>query len=308
VAVERGVALLERASGAFFVNGACGACHAQNVTDFAVASARPRGIRVNQEAGAQRANGAAAAFAATASGLLERVDGPAVDIQLYTLASLAAAAYPPDRGTDALVFNVSAQQLHDGRWHIGGTARPPIEDGDVSRTALGIRGLKTYGIQARGAEMNARLAAATAWLRAARTVSAEDRAFRLLGLAWSGAGGGVLQRAARDIVALQRADGGWSQRPEMTSDAYATGLTMFALRESGTVNPHDAAIQKGTSYLLSTQRSDGSWYVRSRSPKFQPYFAGGFPYEHNQWISSMATGWATAALATGLEGGSAAQH
>jgi hypothetical protein len=42
--------------------------------------------------------------------------------------------------------------------------------------------------------------------------------------------------------------------------------------------------------------------VRSRSPKFQPYFDGGFPYEHDQWISSMATGWATAAIANSLDG------
>ena len=50
-------------------------------------------------------------------------------------------------------------------------------------------------------------------------------------------------------------------------------------------------------FLSSTQRADGSWYVGSRSAKFQPYFESGFPYEHDQWISSMATGWATAALA-----------
>jgi hypothetical protein len=34
--------------------------------------------------------------------------------------------------------------------------------------------------------------------------------------------------------------------------------------------------------------------------KFQPYLDGGFPYEHDQWISSMATGWAAAALAMAL--------
>lgn len=145
-------------------------------------------------------------------------------------------------------------------------------------------------------------------MRSAKPVSAEDRAFRLLGLSWDGPDGAVLQRAARDIVALQRTDRGWSQRVEMTSDAYATGLTMFALREGGRLTPHDPAMQRGTTYLLSTQRVDGSWYVRSRSPKFQPYCAGGFPYEHDQWISAMATRWATAALAGGLEARTLAQR
>jgi squalene cyclase len=67
------------------------------------------------------------------------------------------------------------------------------------------------------------------------------------------------------------------------------------------MRPSDPSYQKAVKYLLNTQRADGSWYVRSRSPKFQPYFESGFPYGHDQWISSMATGWATAALAHALE-------
>jgi hypothetical protein len=42
---------------------------------------------------------------------------------------------------------------------------------------------------------------------------------------------------------------------------------------------------------------DGSWLVRSRSRPFQTYFETGFPHGKDQWISSAATGWATAALA-----------
>ena len=80
------------------------------------------------------------------------------------------------------------------------------------------------------------------------------------------------------------------------TDAYATGLTIYALKESGSEVPAPV-LERASQYLRSTQRADGSWYVRSRSAKFQPYFESGFPYEHDQWISSMATGWATAALA-----------
>ena len=301
-AVARGVALLERSSGTFFVNGACGACHAQNVTDVAVMSARRHGVTIDNAAAAQRAAGAAGQFASIASGLLERVDGPAIDIQLYTLNGFAAGSYPADRATDALVANVVAQQLADGRWHIGGIPRPPIEDGDFSRTALGVRALKTYGIPGRAAEMSERTKRATAWLQSTKPLTNEDRSFRLLGLAWGGSSVEVVRRAATELAATQRTDGGWGQRDEMASDAYATGLALYALRESSALTASDAAIQKGVKYLLSTQRSDGSWYVRSRSPKFQPYFEGGFPYGHDQWISSMATGWATAALAASQDG------
>jgi hypothetical protein len=49
--------------------------------------------------------------------------------------------------------------------------------------------------------------------------------------------------------------------------------------------------------LIGMQWPDGSWYVRSRAPKFQPYFQSGFPFDHDQWISSSATAWAIRALA-----------
>ncbi len=42
--------------------------------------------------------------------------------------------------------------------------------------------------------------------------------------------------------------------------------------------------------------SDGSWLVKSRAPKFQPYFDTSFPYCDDQWISSAATAWAATAL------------
>lgn len=300
-ALERSVRLIERSTGTFFVNSACGACHAQNVADFAVTAARKAGVGIDDAAAARRSSGAAATFGSTATRLFERFDGPALDILLFALGGLAAAGHPADRATDALLFNVSAQQQRDGRWHGGGVPRPPIEDGDFSRTALAVRALTVYRLPARRVEMDERLQRAVAWLRSSTPLTAEDRSFRLLGLSWGGAGAKIRERAARDIMTLQRPDGGWSQREEMASDAYATGLTLYALGESGSVPGSSPTVQRGTKYLLSTQRADGSWFVRSRSPKFQPYFEGGFPYGHDQWISSMATGWATAALATGMK-------
>jgi ankyrin repeat protein len=300
-AVERGVAMLEKASGTFFANGACGACHSQNVTDIATNTAHRRGVRITERAAAQRIEGASAAFAATATRLLEREDTPSVDIALYTLAGFAAANHPPDRATDALVANTVAQQTHGGNWHQGGIPRPPIEDGDFSRTALGIRALTVYGPPGRGDEMRARVARAVVWLRSATPLTTEDRSFRLLGLAWGGASRDTLRKEAAALIDSQRRDGGFAQRPEMTSDGYATGLALYSLLESGAMTPSQPAARRAAAYLVSTQHDDGSWMVRSRALKFQPYFEGGFPYEHDQWISAMATGWSTAALALGLD-------
>ena len=57
------------------------------------------------------------------------------------------------------------------------------------------------------------------------------------------------RNGGRALIAEQRSDGGWSQLPTMTSDAYATGQALYALAESGalraTVPAHGVAV-----YLL----------------------------------------------------------
>jgi hypothetical protein len=62
------------------------------------------------------------------------------------------------------------------------------------------------------------------------------------------------------------------------------------------VKASDGAYQKGAQFLLRTQMEDGSWYVRSRSLAFQPYFESGFPHGHDQFVSAAATNWASMAL------------
>jgi hypothetical protein len=57
------------------------------------------------------------------------------------------------------------------------------------------------------------------------------------------------------------------------------------------------AYKRGAQYLLDTQFPDGSWYVRSRVVKLQPYFQSAFPFDHDQWISNSATAYAVMALA-----------
>ena len=226
--------------------------------------------------------------------------GGSPDVELYALAALGARDVDPDRSTDAVVANLLSQQRGDGRWALGGVARPPVEDGDVSRTFLAISTIKIYGPAGREKEIAERMNRATKWMTSMKATTAEDRNMQLLALDCASADAAVIQRFAKAILALQRADGGWAQRPGLASDAYATGQTLFALAKTGSLAPSSAAFQKAMKYLLSTQHADGSWYVKSRAPKFQPYFESGFPYGHDQWISAMATGWATTALAMAL--------
>ena len=58
--------------------------------------------------------------------------------------------------------------------------------------------------------------------------------------------------------------------------------------------------ERGATPLICAAACDGSWRIKSRAVKFQPYFQSGFPYDHDQWISTSGSAWATAALALGL--------
>jgi hypothetical protein len=300
-AVERSVALLEKTSAKFLVEGGCVGCHAQNVTDIAVNAARSHGARVDERALAERKGSVKGFLGPAGPALLERADPPGTpDTLIYLLTGMLQSGYEPDRLTDAILANVAAQQQRNGSWHVGGIARPPMEDADFFRGALAIRAMKVYGAPGRAAEWNERINRAAQWLRNAKPVTAEDRNMQLLGLIYAGADSATTSRLAQAILAEQRADGGWGQRESMACDAYATGQSLYALQAAG-IKTSDPAYQKGVKFLLATQREDGSWFVASRSPKFQPYFESTFPHGHDQWISSAATGWAAAALAHSLD-------
>jgi hypothetical protein len=213
---------------------------------------------------------------------------------------MSAANYPADRITDAMVFDIAAAQRATGEWALNVIARPPMQDGNISRTALAVRALRTYGIPARKAEFDERVARAKRWLMNTEVVTTEDSNMKLLGLKWAGADDAVIKKLTGEIVASQHANGGWAQTQYLDSDAYATGQSLYALQVAG-VSPWEPTYQRGTAYLLSTQLDDGSWHVTSRSPKFQPYFESGFPHKHDQWISAAASAWAALALAPTIE-------
>ena len=125
----------------------------------------------------------------------------------------------------------------------------------------------------------------------------EDRAFQLLGLQWARASRDVVRSHARELVAEQRPDGGWSQIPTLSSDAYATGQALVALQETRTIARTDPAMKRATEFLLNSQLEDGSWLVKTRAIRIQPHYESGFPHGVNQFISAAGTNWASMALA-----------
>ena len=301
VAVERSVRLLEKTNAQFFGKSGCFACHEQPPTESAVAAARAKGIAVDEKAAADRRQQLTSQFNSPASTLEGAAALGGADNNLYVSEALVRGGHAPNRNTDYLVANLAAYQQADGSWHLGGYSRTPLQDSNFSRTAMGIRALKTYGTPGRAAEMKERIERAKQWLLRATPVILEDYDMRLLGVAAAGASPAELKKLAEPILSRQRSDGGWAQRDNFSSDAYATGMTLYALSEAGVLTPASDVYKKGVRYLLGTQAADGSWHVVTRATRFQEYFESGFPYEHDQWISTMGTGWAATALARAIE-------
>ena len=130
----------------------------------------------------------------------------------------------------------------------------------------------------RAAETRERVERAKKWLIAAVPLTAEDRNLKLLGLKWGGLSDAELRPYATAILKDQRADGGWAQRAELTSDAYATGQTLFALATAGGSTTRDRGVsEEARNTCCRRSARDGSWYVRSRCVKIPAVFESGFP-------------------------------
>ena len=299
-AVQRSVSLLERATSRFYGTTACFACHEQPAAAFAVGAARAKGIAIDEKAASDRWTQLTSGLNAT------QLEGAAplggADNNLYLAEALVRSGYAPDRKTDILAANLAAYQGGDGGWHLPGYARSPLQENDLSRTAMAIRALKTYGTPGRADEMKQRIERAKQWLLRANPTTTEDFAMRLSGVAGAGASASDLRKLAEPLLAKPRPDGGFAQRDGLASDAYATGMTLWALANAGVVQPSGEVYRKGVRFLLTTQAADGSWHVSSRATKFQIYFESGFPYGQDQWISTMGTGWAASALALAIDG------
>ncbi len=295
LAVEKSLALLQSSGMQFTRKSACISCHHQSLPAMAVSLARRHGLRVNESAARDQLLFTAGVFAPHRNNLLQAIETvPVVPVvATYALVGMAAEGYPANATTEALVHDIARQQRADGSWR-DGDRRPPLGYSDVDATALSLRSLQLYGPPGRRREFEDRIARARRWLLAVRPYATHDRVFQLLGLGWSG--GGDRAALARALAAAQRSDGGWSQLPTLSSDAYATGQVLTALYQAGGLSPSDPVYQRGVAHLLRTQLEDGSWHVGTRAMGFQPYFESGFPHGPDQWTSAAATAWAAMAL------------
>jgi N-acyl-D-amino-acid deacylase len=300
VSVERAVNLSLPTAPVAYQKRGCISCHSQALVAMAAAAARAKGIAVNEEMAQTNLKQIIAAFTPAAEQAMQG-DQPAGNIITigYVMMALAAEKHPFDKITAALTHIASALQLPDGSWTPNGVSRPPMEDSLVSATAMGVRAMTLYPIAGEKHQSDEKLLRARRWLLAVTPHSAEDRAMRLMGLAWAKASSADIAAAVRQVVRQQESSGGWRQREELEPDAYATGISLYALAAAG-APATDQAYVRGIRFLLQSQYQDGSWLVKTRSYPTQPYYESGYPFGNNQWISVAGASWASLAIARTL--------
>ena len=187
------------------------------------------------------------------------------------------------------------KQQPDGSWEFFATLRrPPINESQTTDAAWIIMALEGETGPGAPESQRAALSKAIAWLDAAAPSDLhQDKVLKVLMGIRSAKPLETLQTTIDELLALQRADGGWSQTiPELKSDAYATGQTLYVLSLAG-YTAEQAEIKRGIDFLVATQTSDGSWPMISRStPDGSPGSATLLTP-----ITCAASSWATLGLA-----------
>ncbi len=301
VSLTRSLSRLMEVAPKFRDQATCISCHHNAMPALAAATARRKGIEIDEVRAKKNLDDIRTFFTAAVPRMMlgdPAVGGEAITTG-YAQMALLAEGHPLDVTTGAMTHWLMARQMPDGRWLGNGLNRPPSEYSLITHTAIASGGLKSYPLPGRKSDVEETLRRARGWLLAAQPKSAEERAMRLMGLVWTDASRAQVGDAIKAVRDQQEASGGWSQFGRTPPDAYATGLSLYALHIAG-VAATDETYKKGVAFLLGSQYQDGTWLVRTHSFPVQRYFESGFPYGRHQWISTSGTSWASLAIAQTL--------
>jgi hypothetical protein len=295
-AVKKAMPLLVAAAEGHAEQKSCFACHNQVFPMMAFAAARNRGLDVPKEIFKAQSEHITS-FIASNRDKFKKGEGTGgqVDTAGYAMLTLELAGHKPDENTEAVVEYFLKTQPERDHWNTS-SHRPPTEASHFTATYLAVRAIKFWAVKEQRDRGAKRIDSARAWLLKTAAKDTEDRVFRLLALKESGADETAVAAASWELLKTQKADGGWSQLPNMETDAYATATALVALHQAGGLAVDSPAYTRGAAFLVQKQRTDGTWFIASRSKPFQPYYESGFPHGKDQFISAATSGWAATAL------------
>ncbi|HMH52773.1 MAG TPA: prenyltransferase/squalene oxidase repeat-containing protein [Candidatus Acidoferrum sp.] len=170
---------------------------------------------------------------------------------------------------DHIAVHLARHQEDDGVWKVlsGPNTPPPTWE---SRETLALLAYLAWpehgpGDQREGGEYRLHRERAAAWLAQVKpSDTTQATALRLLVEVHAGKSAEQLQSGIDRLLRRQNPDGGWSQLPDTSSDAYATGQALYVLSFAG-VKTDRPDIGRAVSFLVAHQQQDGSWPMTSRN-------------------------------------------
>ncbi|MEC9094917.1 MAG: prenyltransferase/squalene oxidase repeat-containing protein [Planctomycetota bacterium] len=295
-AIQRAIPLVEKSAREYLLHRECFSCHHQAMPIIALARVRDNGFSINDATFRSQVKHTAQHFSRNLEKYRQgQGTGGQVDTAGYGLWALNVGGVSPNLSTEAVTAYLLKRNQKLDYWKRS-SERPPSEASHFTSTYVAVRGLRAYGASNDREAIQKKLSQIKSWLTQQPVEETEDLVFRLKLAVELQFKASVRSRFAKEILNSQRADGGWAQLPNLQSDAYATSTVLDAILESKEVSISDDRIHNGVDYLLDRQKSDGSWFVHSRSSPFQEYFETGFPHLEDQFISITATCWAIMTL------------
>jgi hypothetical protein len=305
--VDRAIKYLQTESAAWLNTKKCAACHHVPLPLWALGEAERQGYAIDKKFVADTAETllgskdklmSSRIFPNSADPPDPRPQGRGLNMGLPMLAvaarSLPSLSEGQKQSLKLIAEEIVKKQQPDGSWEFFATLRrPPINESQTTDAAWIILALQgETGPDAPAAQREA-LSKGMAWLAAKRSDLHQDKTLKVLRGVRSGKPRKTLQATIDELLALQRADGGWSQTvPDLKSDAFATGQTLYVLSLAG-LTAERPEIKRGLDFLVATQKPDGSWSMISRStPDGSPGSA-----KLLTPITCAASSWATLGLA-----------
>jgi len=291
-AIDRGLEFLVKDAVAWKKEHNCASCHHAALVVWSLREAKQRGHAVDEPFLTEYTKWVAESGDGKTSvqrpaGVPKALNAKAVWFALALGANSKLDA-TTQKGLDLLLKTVKGDQTENGSWASWPETRPPIfGNSDESMTALALLAL----LPAAGEDMKAVRDKGVKWLSETKTDNdPQSIAMRLVLWKRLGRPAKEWEPLVRDIKARQNADGGWSQAKGMGSDAWATGQALYALAEAG-IKPDDEVISRGQTFLVKTQREDGSWPMTSR-----PMTPGGKEAKGGVAITGAGSAWAILGL------------
>jgi hypothetical protein len=269
--IDRGLAFLAKDALAWRKEHNCASCHHASLVVWATREAKLRGHAVDEPVLAEMTKWLVESGDGK-FGLARPASAPKAASPKAVYFALALGVDPkPDevsqRGLKLLLKTVAAEQTENGSWSTWPGTRPPIF-GNSDETLTVLATLAVLPAAAAGDDAaKAVRDKAVRWLAETRTDD-DPQSIALRLVLWN-----RLRRPAKETQPLvkriserQNEDGGWSQTKDMASDAWATGQALYALAHAG-VKSDEPAIRRAQTFLIKSQRADGSWPMTSRPVK-----------------------------------------